>query len=217
MLTVARSPTPASRSTHARAARIAAVRPTARVAQPWLVLITVAIATAPLVAAVVRSPDDLTIPLVLLCLTAGASLGWTVDDPASEMLVPLPIDGPFRLRLRLAVAAGLVGLVVTVAASVLEAVGPGLPPDAPARLAETACAAAVAISIGLIAVRTGNRAVGAGAVTAGLLVPAVVAALAVRWPAVLPTFVMSSVHHRWWWLAAAGGALAARLATTEPR
>lgn len=217
MLTVAGSPTPASRSTRARAARVAAFRPTARVAQPALVLVTVAIAAIPLLVTVVRSGDDVTIPLVLLCLAAGASLGWAVDDPASDMLGPLPIDGPFRLRLRLAIATGLVGLVVTAAAIVLEAVGPGLPADARARLAETACAAAVAISIGLIAVRTGNRAAGAGAVTAGLLVPAVIAAFAIRLPAALPTFIMNPVHHRWWWLAAAGGALVVRLATTEPR
>jgi hypothetical protein len=216
MLTATCGPGPAAKRAPVRIARIAALRPTARVAQPGLVLVTVAIAAAPLVVTVIRSGEDLTIPVVVLCLTAGASLGWTVDDPAAEMLGPLPLDGHFRLRLRLAVAAALATLLVAFTAAVLEAVGPGLP-DAPDRLAETATAAVVAVSVGLLAVRTGNRAVGAGAVTAGLLVPAVVAAFAVRWPATLPTFVTNSVHHRWWWLAAVGGALAVRLATAEPR
>ena len=203
--------------TPVRAARIAAVRPTARVSQPWPVLVSVAIATTPLFVTVARSGEDLTIPVVVLGLTAGASLGWTVDDPAAEMLGPLPIDGPFRLRLRVAVAAAIATVLVALTAALLEAVGPGLPTDAPDRLAEIATAAVVAIAIGLIAVRTGNRAVGPGAVTAGLLVPGAVAALAVRWPATLPTFMTNSVHHRWWWLAAVGGVLAVRLATAEPR
>lgn len=216
MLTVTRGPAPSAKRRPVRAASIAALRPTARVAQPGLVLATITIAAAPLAVTVIRSGGDLTMPVAVLCLTAGASLGWTVDDPAAELLGPLPLDGNFRLRLRLAVAAAIATLLVAFTAAALRLVGPGLP-DASDRLAETAAAAVVAVSVGLMAVRSGNRAVGAGAVTAGLLVPGIVAAFAVRWPATLPTFVASSVHDRWWWLAALGGALAVRLATIEPR
>lgn len=216
MLTVTRGPAPSAKRRPVRAARIAALRPTARVAQPGLVLATITIAAAPLAVTVIRSGGDLTMPVAVLCLTAGASLGWTVDDPAAELLGPLPLDGNFRVRLRLAVAAAIATLLLAFTAAALRLVGPGLP-DASDRLAETAAAAVVAVSVGLMAVRSGNRAVGAGAVTAGLLVPGIVAACAVRWPATLPTFVASSVHDRWWWLAALGGALAVRLATIEPR
>lgn len=122
MLTVADRPTAVSRTTPARVARIAALRPTARVAQPQHVLVTMAVAATPLV---------------------------------------------------------------------------------------------VTVAIGLAAVRTGNSAVGPGAVTAGLLVPCIVAALAFRWPDTLPSFMTNHVHHRWWWLAAISGALALRLASRE--
>lgn len=216
MLTVDRRPPPVSQRALARSARFAAVRPTARVSQPWLVFVTVGIASAPLAVTVLRSGDDIALPVVLLCTTAGASLGWTVDDPAAEVLGPLPIDGAFRLRLRLAAATTIAILVLALASAVLEVAGPGLPADAPDRLAESAAAAVTAIAIGLLAVRIGNRAVGPGAVTSGLLLPGAVAALAVRWPS-LPTFMTNSAHHRWWWLAAVGGVVAARLATTEPR
>lgn len=54
---------------------------------------------------------------MLLGLSAGASLGWTVDDPGAEVLAPLPIDDPFRLGLRLAAATAIATLVLASASA----------------------------------------------------------------------------------------------------
>jgi hypothetical protein len=199
------------------AARLASIRPTARVSQPPAVLVTVLVAAIPLTVVIARSGEDLTNATVLLCLTAGASLGWIVDDPAAELLCPLPIDRRFRLGVRLSVAAITAMSVVTAAAVGTLLAGRGLPPGIPDRFPEASTAAAAAVAIGLVATRGDSRAAGAGAVTAGLLLPGVIATLAFRWPQILPTFVTSPVHHRWWWLAVVGAAVALRLANTEPR
>jgi len=47
-------------------------------------------------------------------------------------------------------------------------------------------------------------------VTAGVLGAAVVAALAIRWPEILPGFMPSPVHDRWWIIAAIGAATLTR-------
>lgn len=198
-----------------RAAVLASLHPTARLSRPWIISATVAMAAIPLVVTIVRS-GDLTAPTVLLGLTAGASVGWAVEDPAAELLAPLPIGAPFRLLVRLVVGASIACLLVGVTAGMV-AVGPGLTSDTTDRLPEVLAAGSVAVAAGLLTAGHGDRVVGAGAVTSGLLVTGLVATLAVRWPSQFPTFMASDVHHRWWWLALVAAALSARLARDQGR
>jgi hypothetical protein len=99
------------------------------------------------------------------------------------------------------IGAALIALVV--------AIGPGLPPDLGDRLPETAAAAAAALGVGLVASRRGERGTGPIGVTAGILIVGLVAALAVRWPTILPALGSGATHDRWWILALAGIAVAA--------
>lgn len=195
---------------------IASLCPTARRSQPWTVALTITVASIPLAVTLARSGGDLDVPVVLLCLSAGASLGWAVEDPAAELLAPLPLGAPFRLGVRLCVAATVAVLLVATTAGIV-AIGPGLASNTSDRLPEALSAGTVAIAAGLLAARQGHRIVGPGGVTSGLLATGSIAALAVRWPHQLPTFMANATHHRWWWLALAGVALSARLARDPGR
>ncbi|MDP1804783.1 MAG: hypothetical protein Q8K72_06440, partial [Acidimicrobiales bacterium] len=104
------------------------------------------------------------------------------------------------------VAAGVVAVVLG-----LVAVGPGIPGDLGLRPIEGLVAAGVGVTVGLAARAHGDRAAGASGVLAGLLLPGLVAAMAVRWPDVLPTFIDGPRHDRWWYLAGAGMVAAAWL------
>jgi len=120
----------------------------------------------------------------------------------------MPVASPVRASLRV----GLVALVSIIGATLIAlvvAIGPGLPPDLGDRLAETAAAAAAALGVGLVASRRGERGAGPVGVTAGVLTVGVVAALAARWPTILPALGSGSTHDRWWLLALAGIAIAA--------
>jgi hypothetical protein len=192
------------------AAVLGALHPTARLSQPWIVALTITVASLPLALTLLGSGDDESLPIVLVCLSAGASLGWAVDDPGAELLAALPIGAPFRLRVRLCTAA-LVASVVLAAVAGMVAAGPGFASDTTDRLPEALGAGSVAVAAGLFAARQGHRLVGPGAVISGLLVTGSVAVLAVRWPDQLPTFMANAAHHRWWWLALAGTAFSAGL------
>ena len=61
-----------------------------------------------------------------------------------------------------------------------------------------------------MASRRGERGAGPVGVTAGVLTVGLIAALAVRWPTILPALAPGSTHDRWWILALAGIAVAAR-------
>jgi hypothetical protein len=187
---------------------LAAVGPTARVAHLGPAALTVALAAVPAVVAVARGDAVVSAPLILAGLLAGATLAWAVEDQAAELLASFPVASPVRTSLRV----GLVALVSIIGAALIALVvasGPGLPPDVGDRLAETAAAAAAAISVGLVASRRGERAAGPVGVTAGVLIVGVVATLAVRWPTTLPALAAGPVHDRWWIVALAGIAVAA--------
>src|SRR5687767_15359685 len=142
-------------------------------------------------------------------LLAGATLAWAVEDQAAELLGSMPVSSPVRTSLRV----GLVSLVAIIGAALIAlvvAIGPGLPPDLGDRLPETAAAAAAALGVGLVASRRGERGAGPVGVTAGVLTVGVVAALAVRWPTILPALGPGATHDRWWLLALAGIAIAVR-------
>ena len=194
---------PASR----RSAVLAAVAPTGRVAHLGPAALTVALAAVPSVVGVARSDAVVSTPLIMAGLLAGATLAWAVEDQAAELLASMPVSSPMRTSLRV----GLVALVSIIGAALIAlvvAIGPGLPPDLGDRLPETAAAGAAALGVGLVASRRGERGAGPVGVTAGVLTVGVVAALAVRWPTVLPALGPGATHDRWWILALAGIAVA---------
>jgi len=188
---------------------VAAVGPTARAAHLGSAALTVALAAVPALVAVGRGHAEVSGPLVLSCLVAAAALAWAVDDPAADLLDSMPVSSPVRTRLRVVFVAGIAALGAA-AVWLLVALGPGLPSERRERIPEAAAAAALALAVGLVAARRGERGAGAVGVTAGVLGTAVVAALAHRWPDELPTFAISDVHERWWVVAAVGAAVALR-------
>jgi len=188
---------------------VAALVPTARVSNLGPAALTVALAAIPTVVGVARGDSVVTSPLIVVCLVGGAALGWAVEDATADVLAPLPVSSPVRATLRMLFVA-VVATFGMASAVLVVALRSGLPARILDRLPEAAAAATVALAVGLVAVRRGERAAGPVAVTAGLLGAALVAALANRWPSVLPTFVSGPVHYRWWLLATAGAAVAIR-------
>ena len=191
-----------------RTVRVAVV-PTARGIHLGAAAATVAAAAIPAVVAVARGDTVVTVPLVIAGLVAGATLGWAADDPAADLLGAMPVSSPIRAALRGACVATVAALGMMLAVLVV-AVGPGLPSDLGDRGSEASAAAALALAVGFLAARRGERTAGAVGVTAGVLGPAVVAGLAVRWPHLFPGFMPNPVHHRWWSVVGVGAVVIAR-------
>jgi len=192
----------AALGTRSQGARRTLVVPTAQLARPGLVGLTVGLAALPALITLCWRGDDFAAPLVLAGLVSGAALGWAVDDPAAELLASTPSGTPLRTWIRvgavaLMAAVGFGGLLAAVA------IGPGLPPQVINRWPEVAAAGATALAVGLIAARRGERAAGAAAVMAGVLGPAMVAGLSFKLRQ-FPSFLAGSHHDRWWLLALAG-------------
>ncbi len=162
----------------------------------------------PFVVSVARGADDLGPSLTILGIVAGASIGWIVDDPTTELLTPCPISGPQRMLIRVATAGFVVAVCLACCVLIAVAVG-SMPSSASDRLAEGAAAAGVALAAGLALWRQGDPLGGITAVAAGLLVPLTIVALAMRWPTVLPSVLVSPIHDRWWLIALGGFAVAA--------
>ena len=192
------------------AALVTCVRPTVGVTPTVAAAVTVVLACVPAAVAMAAGAADVQVAVVLAFVLAGAVLGWAADDPAADVLAAMPVAAPVRAAVRgaavMAVAAvGLAAVTVWVVAgdrSTLAGVADRLP--------EAAAAGAVALAVGLLAARRGDRAAGATGVVAGVLVPVTVAALAVRWPGALPAFGSGPAHARWWLVAALAGVVAAR-------
>lgn len=204
-----RAPAPSTRSRWARGNFLA---PTARLAHPGLVCLTVGLAASPALIILGLGGDKLFAPLVLAGLVSGATLGWAVDDPAAELLASTPTGTALRTGVRvgavaLVAAVGFGGLLAAVA------IGPGLPPQVGDRWPEAAAAGATALAVGLLGARRGERAAGAAAVTAGVLGPAMVAGLSFKLPQ-LPSLV--GPHHDRWWLVALAGLVVALHAGRDP-
>lgn len=185
------------------------VAPTAKASHLGSTAATVALAALPAVVTVARGGTDLGVAVGLLVLGSGASLAWAVDDPTEDLLTPMPVGAPVRAALRLLAAASVAGLVLAATLGVVAA-GPGLPRDLAERVPEGAAAAAVALAVAFVAAHRGERMVGAGGAIAGIVVPIVVAGLAMRWPTWLPAFASGDVHTRWWLIVAVGTLVAAR-------
>jgi hypothetical protein len=190
-------------------AALAAVGPTARVAYLGSTALTVGVAAVPVLVVASRPDPSMSAPLLLVCLVGGAALGWATDDPAADVLAPLPVSAATRTILRV-LAVGIVAGAGVALAILVIALGPGLPSDRSARLAEAAAAGAVAVAVGLAAARRGERGVGPVGVTAGVLGTTLIAVLAHRWPTWLPTFGPGPTHARWWLVTALASAVAVR-------
>ncbi|MGK2949043.1 MAG: hypothetical protein ACSLFP_10740 [Acidimicrobiales bacterium] len=186
-----------------------AVLPTARGFHLGAAAATVAAGGIPVVVSVARGDTDLTAPLVIAGVVAGAALGWAADDPAADLLGAMPLSTPIRSALRVALVA-CVAVIGAAIVALVVAVGPGLPHDLGDRVPEASAAAALALAVGFLAARRGERAPGPIGVTAGVLGPPVIAALAFRWPEVFPGFMLGPVHHRWWFVVALSAAVAVR-------
>lgn len=187
----------------------AAVVPTARGIHLGAAAATVVVGAIPAVVSVARGDAVVTVPLVVAGLVAGATLGWAADDPAADLLGAMPVSSPVRAALRVTCVATIAALGAAFVALVV-AVGPGLPDDLGDRGPEAGAAAALAIATGFLAARRGERSAGPVAVTAGALGPVVLAALAFRWPRLLPGFMENPVHDRWWFVVVVGAAVVAR-------
>jgi hypothetical protein len=179
------------------------VVPTARVAHVGTAAATATFAALPTALVVVRGGSELGMAVVLLALGSGAALAWAVDDPAADLLASTPVSAPVRAAVRVCSAAVAVAAVCSAALSMV-ALDRGLPPDTVDRAPEAATAATLGLAVGFASARRGDRLAGASGAVAAVVVPALVAACAVRWPAQLPTFSGGGVHGRWWVLAAFG-------------
>jgi hypothetical protein len=199
---------PARSATHIRAAR-AAIRPTLRMASLGSVAATVAFGILPVVVTVGRGGRDVFGQSVLAAIVAGAALGWAAEDEGGELLASAPVRARERFAIRLVATAAVAAAALALAATV-TAIGPGLPQGVVDRLPEALAAAAVAVGIGVVAARRGEKAVGPVAVIAGFLSIVIMAGLAMRWGWLLPTFLPSSTHSRWWIVVAGGALVAAR-------
>jgi len=188
---------------------LVAAAPTARVAHLGPAAITMALAMLPLVVTVARGGTDVSLALILTGLAGGAVVGWATEDAAADVLASMPVSPPIRAALRLSFV-GTVGVTGVVTAGLVAALGPGLPSDRGDRLPEGLAAAAIATAIGFVLARRGERGSGPVSVTAGLLGTAFVAALAFRWPSLLPSFMGGPIHERWWIIAVVGSVVALR-------
>lgn len=187
----------------------AAYFPTARVANLGPASLTIAVASLPTFVTVARGDSVVSSPLIVLGLFVGAVLAWGVEDPASEVLAPLPVSSPVRATIRVLFVAVVAALGVAFNTLVVI-VGPGLPQDVLDRVPEAAAAASVALAVGFVAFRRGERGAGPIGVTAGLLLVGLVAALAFRWPTLLPGLGTGPTHARWWVLTAVSSGVVAR-------
>ncbi|MGH3475130.1 MAG: hypothetical protein ACRDOT_09490 [Aeromicrobium sp.] len=200
---------PARERRPAAAVVAAALAPTARVSRLGPAALTVLLGAAPLLVTLARGRAVGTTSVVALALAAGAALGWAVDDPAAETLDALPVPTTTRRMLRMlgvatvaAVVAGL-GLVALIVVDELPGESFGLLP-------ETSAAAALALAVGLVAVRRGERTPSPIAVAGGVLAVLVVAGLALRWPTIVPALGGGAVHGRWWLIVGAALVVAVR-------
>ena len=176
---------------------VVALAPTARVAHLGAAGITATLSAIPPAVAVAKGGSGTSPALVVSFLVAGATLGWAVEDPAGQLLAAMPVASPARTAMR-AVMVAVVAMAGAAAGVGFVVIGPGFPADLGDRLPEAAASGAIALAVGLVAVRRGERGAGPGGVTAGVLGSGLIAALAFRWPAVLPSFAAGAAHARWW-------------------
>ncbi len=182
--------------------------PTVRVARLDRVAGTVLLGSIPLVVTAIRHGSDLSVPSVVLGVVTGASMGWIADDPTVDVLTPCPVNTPRRLACRVLLAVvtafAVAGAVMAVAAAA------GSPtPSWTERVPELSFAAMVALAAGFTVMRRGDPLGGVTGVTVGALLPALVAALAFRWPETIPSFGSGPSHSRWWVLVLIGALVAA--------
>ncbi|MCZ7537102.1 MAG: hypothetical protein M5T61_15175 [Acidimicrobiia bacterium] len=113
------------------------------------------------------------------------------------------------------VLAATTAIAVAAALAAVAAISGSPTPRWTERVPEAAFAAVVALACGFSLMRRGDPLGGAAGVTAGALLPALVAALAFRWPGRIPSFGPGPTHNRWWLLALLP-ALAACRGSSDP-
>lgn len=188
---------------------LVAAAPTARVAHVGPAALTAALALTPVLVTLARGGTNLGTPLVVAGLASGAVLGWATEDPAAEVLASMPVSNPIRAGLRLVVVA-TVAVLGLAAGALAVALGPGLPMDRWDRVPEALAAATIAIALGFVLVRRGERGAGPTSVTAGFLGTALIGGLALRWPTLFPALIAGPIHDRWWIVAVLAAAVAVR-------
>jgi len=188
--------------------------PTLRVARPGLVAVTALLGSLPLFVTIIRNGSDLVTPLIVLGVVSGAAIGWIADDPIAEVVAPCPVNTPRRIAFRVALASGTVAIITAGAIAIAAVDGAGTA-EWRDRAPEAVAAAAIALAAGLWIGRRGDPAAGASGVAVGTLIPPLVAAVAFRWPATLPSFAAAPAHDRWWAIAIAAGVGACR-ASCDP-
>lgn len=174
-----------------------ALRPTARVAHGPAATAAVLLAGIPAVITVIRGGEDTSAGVIILVLVAAVSVAFAVDDPAANLLSSKPYHAAHRRALRFFVVALEVAAVAGSLLAVV-AVGASLPDDLTSLAAPAVAAACTASFVALVASSRGDLSPGATGVIAGLLIVAMTAALAVRWPRTFPTILDGPVHERWW-------------------
>jgi hypothetical protein len=204
----AEAPAERPASTRLRAVLVAAA-PTARVAHLGPAALTATLALTPVLVTLARGGTDLGTPLIVAGLASGAVLGWATEDPAADVLASMPVSNPIRAALRLVFVATVALLGLTTGALAM-ALGPGLPMDRGDRVPEGLAAATIALAIGFVLARRGERGAGPASVTAGFLLTAFIGGLALRWPDVFPAFFAGPIHDRWWIIALVPAAVAVR-------
>lgn len=168
-----------------------------------LVGAALALASAPMLIALLRGKTDVSGALVAATIVGASSVALVVEDPAGETISAVPTSLARRRMLRLsamalALAVTWAGLMV---ATVIEASVTGH--DLAQRAAEGAAVAGLAAAASGLAHRQGLASSGQiGAVTGGLSV-LVISSLAFRFHQ-LPSLMSEEVHGRWWLVAASG-------------
>lgn len=120
----------------------------------------------------------------------------------------MPVSTPARTVLRI-VGVSTVTAPVAIGDLLLASAGQrSLPEDWLDLAPLLGASAALALAGGLVAARRGERIVGPIGVATGLGGILVVAALAYRWPDVLPSLAPGPHHDRWWAIAAVAAVVA---------
>ena len=186
----------------------AALRPSASISALPAAAGAVVLASVPTGYSVLRD-WSIDVPLLVVSLVSGAALAFAADDPAADLLRSTPPPPWMRFGLRLTVVAATVSGVLAVVLAAL-ALGPGWPDAIVDRVPEALAAASIGTAFGVVLANRGERGAGAMGVTAGFLVPVVIAGLAYRWPARFPGLAPGPTHQWWWAITAAAVAVLGR-------
>lgn len=173
-----------------------------------LVGAALALASTPMLIALLRGNHDVSGPLVAATIIGASIVALAVEDPAGETISACPTSLARRRTLRL--SAILLALAALWAALVIAApIGGSVPGhDLARRAAEGAAVAGLAAGASGLAHRNGVASSGPMGAVAGALSALVISSLAFRFDQ-LPSIMSDEAHGRWWLIALAGWAVTA--------